>query len=173
MHRGRFLTLNPKGYYGNTDIFDIRKSNVQSKAQFYRLATLFFDEIPYFNSICFYMGRHNELGFKGEELAVNHLKEAGYTILCRNYRYRKAEIDIIASKEGILAIIEVKTRSSDYISPIAEAVNKKKINFLALAANNYILENGCDNEVRFDIITVLRSKETYTVEHIENAFFPF
>ena len=80
------------------------------------------------------MGRHNELGAKGEQLAVNHIKEAGYAILCRNYRYRKAEIDIIASKEGILAIIEVKTRSSDYISPIAEAVNKKK---------NQLFGTGC------------------------------
>ncbi len=119
------------------------------------------------------MAGHNELGAKGEQLAVNYLKEAGYTILCRNYRYRKAEIDIIASKEGILSIVEVKTRSSDYIRPIAETVDRRKINFLVMAADNYVIEKGWDMEVRFDIITVLRSKETFTIEHMENAFFPF
>ena len=119
------------------------------------------------------MGGHNELGLQGEQLAENHLKETGYTVLCRNYRYQKAEIDIIASKEGILTIVEVKTRSSDHIKPIAEAVDAKKIKLLTLAADNYIRENEWDYEVRFDIITVLRSKETFTIKHIENAFFPF
>jgi len=119
------------------------------------------------------MGSHNELGAKGEHLAENHLKEEGYTILCRNYRYQKAEIDIIALKEGILTIIEVKTRSSDFIKPITEAIDKRKIKLLALAADNYILEKGWDLEVHFDIITVVRSRETFIIEHIENAFFPF
>ena len=119
------------------------------------------------------MGSHNELGVQGEQLAEKHLKEGGYTVLCRNYRYQKAEIDIIASKQGILTIVEVKTRTSDHIKPISEAVDRKKIKLLALAADNYILENEWDGEVRFDIITVLRSKEKFAVNHIENAFFPF
>ncbi|MBT8264648.1 MAG: endonuclease [Eudoraea sp.] len=119
------------------------------------------------------MGSHNELGVQGEQLAENHLKMAGYTVLCRNYRYLKAEIDIIALKGEVLTIVEVKTRSSDHIKPIAEAVDTKKIKLLALAADNYVLESEWDGEVRFDIITVLRSQDKFAVNHIENAFFPF
>lgn len=119
------------------------------------------------------MGSHNELGAKGEQLAENHLKEEGYTILSRNYRYQKAEIDIIALKEGILTIIEVKTRSSDFLKPVTEIVDKRKIELLTLAADNFVLEKRWDLEVRFDIITVVRTKETFNIEHIENAFFPF
>lgn len=78
------------------------------------------------------MAEHNELGKKGEELAVAYLLEDGYTILERNWTYRKAEIDIIAQKEGILAVIEVKTRSSidfglpqDFVKPKKDSVTHK------------------------------------------------
>ena len=58
------------------------------------------------------MAEHNELGKKGEELAVEYLRENGYKILDRNWVFQKAEIDIIAQKDNFLAVIEVKTRSS-------------------------------------------------------------
>jgi len=58
------------------------------------------------------------LGKKGEELAVEFLRKEGYKILDRNWTFQKAEIDIIAQKESLLAIIEVKTRSSlDFGAP--------------------------------------------------------
>lgn len=58
------------------------------------------------------MAQHNELGKKGEQLAVDYLVKNNYDIIERNYRFDKAEVDIIAKKNQILAIIEVKTRSS-------------------------------------------------------------
>ncbi len=58
------------------------------------------------------MAEHNELGKKGENLAVEFLQKEGYKILDRNWTFQKAEIDIIAQKDEILAVIEVKTRSS-------------------------------------------------------------
>ncbi len=74
------------------------------------------------------MAEHNELGKKGEELAVNHLEENGYEILERNWVFQKAEIDIIAQKDEVLAIVEVKTRSSlDFGSP-QDFVKPKKFN---------------------------------------------
>jgi len=76
------------------------------------------------------MAEHNELGKKGEELAVEYLQQNGYKILDRNWTFQKAEIDIIATKENILAIVEVKTRSSlDFGSP-QDFVDAKKSNFL-------------------------------------------
>ena len=60
------------------------------------------------------MAQHNELGKFGEQEAVNYLIQHGYTILERNWFFQKAEVDVIAKKEGVLAVVEVKTRSSLY-----------------------------------------------------------
>ncbi len=119
------------------------------------------------------MAFHNELGKKGEELAVNHLLQKGYKILETNWRYLKAEIDIIAQKENILAIVEVKTRSTDVISAPEDAVNQKKIKLLVSAANEYVIQNDLDVEVRFDIIAILIKGNVYSITHAEEAFLFF
>ena len=119
------------------------------------------------------MGKHNEFGKKGEELAVNHLIKNGYKVVHRNYRYLKAEIDIIAKKGDILAIVEVKSRSSDYMQSIAETVTEKKIKLLVMAADHYIISKDLEVEARFDIITVHRNGAKFNIEHLENAFYHF
>ncbi|HEX8576362.1 MAG TPA: YraN family protein, partial [Flavobacterium sp.] len=50
------------------------------------------------------MAEHNELGKQGEALAVEYLQKNGYTILETNWVFQKAEIDIIAQKENVLAV---------------------------------------------------------------------
>ena len=119
------------------------------------------------------MGEHNDFGKLGEEKAMNFLTKNGYIIKSKNYRYLKAEIDIIAQKENVLAIVEVKSRSSMFIEHIAQTVNQKKINLLVAAANNYIVENDIDVDVRFDIITVLKKGKVFKLEHLKNAFYHF
>ncbi|MFT6794964.1 MAG: putative endonuclease [Maribacter sp.] len=119
------------------------------------------------------MGKHNEFGKEGEQIAADFLLKKGYTISYRNYRYLKAEIDIIAKKDKIVAIVEVRSRRSDYIENIAETVTKKKIKLLVMAADNYILSADLDVEVRFDIITILKNKNRFEIEHLENAFYHF
>ena len=72
------------------------------------------------------MAQHNELGKKGEQLAVDYLIKKGYDIVERNYRFDKAEVDIIASLKDTLAIVEVKTRSTiDFGNP-QDFVNRNK-----------------------------------------------
>ncbi|TLP76965.1 YraN family protein [Maribacter sp. ACAM166] len=119
------------------------------------------------------MGKHNEFGKEGEQIAVEHLIKNGYNIRYQNYRYLKAEIDIIAQKKDILAIVEVRSRSSDYIENIAETVTSKKIKLLVMAANHYVTNNDLDVDVRFDIITVLKNKSRFELEHLEAAFYHF
>jgi len=119
------------------------------------------------------MGVHNEFGKEGEELATAYLVKKGYLIICRNYRYLKAEIDIIALKGNTIAIIEVKSRSSAYFENIAETVSKKKIGLLVSAADYYINTNKFDREVRFDIITILKENDKFLIEHFEDAFYHF
>ena len=119
------------------------------------------------------MANHNELGKEGEQLAVDYLTENGYKVVHRNYRYLKAEIDIIARKGDILAIVEVKSRSSDYIQPIADTVTEKKIKLLVMAADHYIISKDLEVEARFDIITICKNGTKFNIEHLENAFYHF
>lgn len=119
------------------------------------------------------MGKHNEFGKEGEQIAVDYLTKKGYKIAYRNYRYLKAEIDIIARKEDILAIVEVRSRSSDFIMDIADTVTPKKIKLLVMAADHYVTETDLDVEVRFDIITILKNKKQFKLEHLEAAFYHF
>ena len=119
------------------------------------------------------MGRHNEFGKEGEQIAVDFLLKKGYIISYRNYRYLKAEIDIIARKGDTLAIVEVRSRRSDYLENIAETVTAKKIKLLVMAADYYIQNSDLDVDVRFDIITILKNKQRFEIEHLENAFYHF
>lgn len=116
---------------------------------------------------------HNELGKWGEQLAATYLERKKYEILERNWFFDKAEIDIIAKKEGALIIVEVKTRNSDFFGDPQGFVTPSKIKLLVKAANEYIITNDLDLETRFDIIAVLKNKTQEKLEHFENAFYHF
>ncbi|WP_412559711.1 YraN family protein [Winogradskyella sp. MIT101101] len=119
------------------------------------------------------MAQHYELGKKGEQLAVNYLANNNYEIVERNYRFDKAEVDIIAQKGDTLAIIEVKTRSTiDFGNP-QDFVKPKQIKNLVKAVHEYVTENDLDVEVRFDIIAIVKEKKGFKIEHLENAFYHF
>jgi len=120
------------------------------------------------------MASHNELGKIGEELAVQYLLRNGYKILCRNFYFDKAEIDIIAQKEeGTLIIVEVKTRNSDFFGDPQSFVTPGKIKLLVKAANEYVVSKELNVEVRFDIIAILKNQKQERMEHFENAFYHF
>ena|SRR5690606_5228645 len=117
---------------------------------------------------------HIELGIIGEEIAAQYLLRNGYKILRRNFFFDKAEIDIIAQKEeNTIVMVEVKTRNSAYFGDPQEFVTKNKIKLLVKAANEYIVSNELDVEVRFDIIAVLKNQKMEKLEHFENAFYHF
>jgi len=119
------------------------------------------------------MGKHNEFGKEGEGIAATFLLKNGYAIRHKNYRYLKAEVDIIAEKNGTLAIIEVRSRRSNYLENIADTVTAKKIKLLVAAADYYVVSNDLDVDIRFDIITVLKNCIIFELEHLENAFYHF
>jgi len=119
------------------------------------------------------MAQHNELGKLGEELAIKYLTTKGFVIRDKNWRFQKAEVDIIAQKENLLIAVEVKTRSSvDFGSP-EEFVNPKKIKLLGKAMDEYIRIHDLDVEFRFDIIGVVPRGLEYEIEHLEDAFLYF
>ena len=119
------------------------------------------------------MGKHNEFGKQGEQLAVEFLVGQGYEICNQNYRFQKAEIDIIARQDGTLAIVEVKSRNMGFLEDMSTAVSGKKRQLLIKAADQYVQERDLDVEVRFDIITVIKKGVDFEIEHLKNAFYFF
>lgn len=118
------------------------------------------------------MANHNDIGKWGEDSAVEYLHRIGYTILERNWRHQKSEIDIIAMNKDVLIIIEVKSRTSEYFASPEESVNEKKMRFLTFAAGAYMEKINHDWEVRFDIISVLfRENQEPQLTHFKDAFF--
>lgn len=117
------------------------------------------------------MAEHNQLGVKGEDAAVEFLQQNGHTILTRNYKHGKCEIDIISTEDGITVFSEVKTRSTDYFGYPEEAVDKKKRKKIRRAAEEYMFENKLDTAVRFDIISIINLNSQLKVYHIKDAFF--
>lgn len=119
------------------------------------------------------MAAHNELGRSGELLALNYLVEHGYAIRETNWRFQKAEVDIIARKGNILAAVEVKTRTSNYYGQPHEFVSQEKIRLLTRAMNQYVIEQDLFVEVRFDIIGILKTPTNVFIKHLEDAFYHF
>lgn len=117
------------------------------------------------------MAEHNKLGAAGEEIATKYLEEKGYKILARNYRYQRAEVDIIAQKNLVLVFAEVKTRGTNKHGFPEEFVNARKIELFLLAAEEYIYQNNWPHDIRFDILSVSVSfNGKFQVHHIEDAF---
>lgn len=119
------------------------------------------------------MAQHNELGRKGEELAIEYLRLKEYEILKQNYRFQKAEVDIIAKRGDFLIAAEVKTRSTPEFGNPQDFVKPKQIKQLVKAVNNFIEEENLDVEVRFDIIAIVKNKAGTRIEHIQDAFLYF
>lgn len=117
------------------------------------------------------MAKHNILGKEGEAQACSYLLEQQYTLLHTNWRYRRCELDIVATKNNELVVIEVKTRSAGFMQLPEDAVDSKKIKRIVTAADVYVRKFDLDMPVRFDIITVIKNTSGYKIEHIDNAFF--
>lgn len=118
------------------------------------------------------MAVHNDLGQSGERAAELYLRQKGYDVTHRNWRFGHKEIDIVARKGNLLVFVEVKTRRNDMYGLPSEAVDARKIRRLISSANAFIQKYAIDSPVRFDIITVIMDGCSERIEHIEDAFLP-
>jgi putative endonuclease len=119
------------------------------------------------------MALHLELGTYGEQLAKQFLVDKGYRVLEQNWRYGRAEVDLIVSQDGKIIFVEVKTRRSDEHGHPEDFVDWKKEKQLEFASSAYIDKKNHQGEIRFDIIAIVfENKEIYNINHIEDAFWP-
>ncbi|MGV3588059.1 MAG: YraN family protein [Adhaeribacter sp.] len=116
------------------------------------------------------MAEHNKTGFAGEEMAARFLTRKGYIILVRNFRYKRAEVDLIARINNLMVFVEVKTRTTLKHGYPEEFVTRRKVELFQEAAEEYIHQINWQHDIRFDIIAVTLSGEEYTCYHIEDAF---
>lgn len=115
---------------------------------------------------------HTELGQAGEELATELLRQKGYAILKRNYRFKKGEVDIICTNKEKLVFVEVKTRQTNAFGEPFIAVSRAKQRQIISVANQFIQENQLDMEVRFDVVSVVHNSYKTDIQHICSAFIP-
>ena len=110
----------------------------------------------------------------GEERAARYLKLRGWRIEETNYACRYGEIDLIASRGGVLAFVEVKTRKDDSHGAAREFVTASKQQRLRATASLYLAEHESDRQPRFDVIEIYAPHGTETrfprIVHIEDAF---
>jgi putative endonuclease len=103
------------------------------------------------------MSIHIIKGRSGEHLAAEYLQSAGYKILYCNWKYRRFEIDIIASRNCTLHIVEVKTRHSNSFGLPEQSVSKKKFRNLQIAAEHFLTIYPYWKRLQFDILSISRS----------------
>jgi putative endonuclease len=119
------------------------------------------------------VGAKEAVGAHGERVAVRHLEDAGYAVLARNWRSRAGELDVVATRDGVVVFVEVKTRRSGAYGPPALAVTPLKAARLRLLAAEWLTATsfGTSVPVRFDVVSVVVPRSgAAVVEHVEGAF---
>ncbi len=116
---------------------------------------------------------HIELGKQGEERAAAYLESKKFTVLDRNYRFMRAEVDIVAATEREIVFVEVKTRSNTAFGEPEEHVDNAKKRQLFKVAEAWLHERRMEGSpVRFDVIAILRpGRPDEKINHIEGAFW--
>lgn len=119
------------------------------------------------------MSDKTEIGRLGENLAAKFLKEKGFTVAARNFRFGKAEIDLIVRRDEWLLFVEVKTRTSVEYGQPEEFLTLQQIGRIYDAAEEYIYRYDWQGHVRFDIVSVHIGGEVLgddvKIEHLEDA----
>ncbi len=113
------------------------------------------------------MDTKQQAGRRGEDLAAAYLEEQGYTVIVRNYRCRKAEVDLIVRKNDWLVFVEVKARTSEAFGYPESFVDARKAALLMQAAEEFIHASNWHGHVRFDVVSV--DLRTGSVRHFEDA----
>ena len=117
---------------------------------------------------------NRSLGLFGEEETVRYLQRRGYRILCRNYRCRFGEIDIIAEETltDTLCFIEVKTRSGFQKGRPCEAVNETKMKHIKLTAYHFLSRQRISEvKLRVDVAEIVRLEKRCYIRYTKNVTF--
>ena len=112
------------------------------------------------------------LGRAGERRAALHYLLRGWRIVGRNVRDYGGEIDLIARRGGVIAFVEVKTRRESDAGEPWESVRDGQRRRIMRAAEAWLAAHppGDDTEIRFDIVSIVKTRWRFRVERYEGAF---
>ncbi|UCC73050.1 MAG: YraN family protein [Gemmatimonadota bacterium] len=118
------------------------------------------------------MTARRDLGVLGEQLAAGYLRQKGYTILARNYRFGHREIDLIVGRDDVVAFVEVKARAGAGFGHPLEAITARKRREVERVARFWLRRHGRSGlHCRFDAVGVIvRRDQAPVVEHIPDAW---
>ena len=112
-----------------------------------------------------------QFGNWAEQQAVYFLTEKDYTILARNYRFKRAEIDLIARHRNTIVFVEVKARTGTGYGYPEESVSPNQQRLILDAAEHYLEQESLDVEIRFDIISIIKNGNQVNTYQVEDAFY--
>jgi len=115
------------------------------------------------------------LGRWGEDRAARYLCRRGWTILARNYRFGRREVDVIARRGDVVAFVEVKTRAGAGFGSPQEAITGLKRREIEAVATHFLARNALPEvAVRFDAVAIVvdRGLRRLRIEHLEDAWRP-
>ena len=116
------------------------------------------------------MAKHNDIGKKGEKLAVLFLEKKGLNILETNWRWKQKEIDIIATQNNFIHFIEVKTRTSVYYGFPEESISAKKLKNIMDVSAEYLNANPFWKRVQFDVLSINIVNKEANIFYIEDVY---
>ncbi|HEX6940744.1 MAG TPA: YraN family protein [Longimicrobiales bacterium] len=118
------------------------------------------------------MSESHDLGRAGEALAARWLVGHGWTLLARNFRLGRKEVDLVARRGPVVAFIEVKTRAGPGWGHPLESITRAKRAEIEAVARAWVARHGRPGDVyRFDAVAVLRGASgEWTLEHVEDAW---
>ena len=117
--------------------------------------------------------RRRETGAAGEAAVAEHLEARGFTIEARNWRCRTGELDLVATSGDLIAFVEVRSATTDFLDSPALTVTFGKQRRVSRAADAYLQARGhWPERVRFDVAGVSWRDGQPEVAYFENAFVP-
>lgn len=118
-----------------------------------------------------------DIGKRGEDIAAAYLEADGFVVFERNYRFERAEVDLVCfkpsadGKRGEIVFVEVKTRTGSLYGRPEDAVDEAKILNVTKAARAWLYEQKMESApCRFDVVSVILSGDDSAIEHFPNAF---
>ena len=106
-------------------------------------------------------------GESAEEQAHRFLINKGLKPVCRNYRCKQGELDLIMTDQQTLVIIEVRYRKTDQYGSALESVTRTKQSRIIAATHIYLSSQKTDRPIRFDVVAISGNGK---IEWIQNAF---
>ena len=119
------------------------------------------------------MPKEQDTGELGEQIARRHLQRKGYAIVASNWSSIYGELDIVATRDGTLVFVEVKTRRSANTESALAGITPAKHERIVSAAWHYLQEHDLDPDLlwRIDVIAIaLQPHRPPLIDHVEDAF---